>query len=119
MQDKELNAIQNIEDYQDDYQLLRRFVEQDCQDAFSQLMARHLNFVYSVCRREVGNSDLADDATQAVFLTLARKAATIRSEAALPGWLFKVARFACQNALREERRRQAAEQKAVQAAMVS
>lgn len=99
----------------DDWRLLRQYVEQDSQAAFATLSQRYVNLVYSVCRREVGDPDLAQDATQAVFLILARKAATLRRGVVLSGWLFQTARFAAKNAGTRERRRQHYEQEAAQA----
>ena len=59
----------------EDFQLLRRFVEEGSQTAFAQLVERRLSFVYSVCRREVGEANLAEDVTQAVFLIFGREGA--------------------------------------------
>lgn len=97
-----------------DRQLLRQYVQQGSQAAFSQIVARHLNLVYSLCLREVHDSALAEDVTQVVFLILAKKAPALRSETHLSGWLFHTARFACKNALRREARHKLWEQKAVE-----
>ena len=89
-----------------DWLLLRRYTREDSQAAFATLTARYLNLVYAVCLREVHDPALAQDAAQAVFLLLARTASSFRSKTALPGWLFRTARFTAQNArTREERRR--------------
>ncbi len=81
-------------------------MRQGSQAAFSALVARHLNFVYSVCLRETGDAALAEDVTQVVFLILARKAPALRPEPSLTGWLFQTARFAARNARRRASRRQ-------------
>lgn len=99
----------------EDRRLLRRFVEENSQEAFAALTARHLGLVYSVCRRELDDADLAEDVTQAVFLILARKAPSLRREVVLSGWLFQTARFAARNARTQARRRAAYEQKAAEA----
>ncbi len=96
----------------DDRRLLRRFVEDHSQAAFAALTARYLSLVYSTCRRELSDADLAEDVTQAVFLILARKAPSLRREVVLSGWLFQTARFAARNARLQEQRRKATEQKA-------
>ena len=98
-----------------DWLLLRRYAQEDSQDAFAALTARYLGLVYSVCLREVHDPELAQDVTQAVFLLLARTAPAFRSKTALPGWLFRTARFAAQNARTREQRRRHYEEKAAQA----
>ncbi len=98
----------------DDWQLLRRFVEHDSQEAFAALTKRYLGLVYSVCRREVADAETAEDVTQAVFLILARKAPTLRRNVVLSGWLFQTARFAAKNARTRAQRRAAYEQKAAE-----
>jgi RNA polymerase sigma factor (sigma-70 family) len=101
----------------DDFQLLRRFVEASSQEAFGRLVERHLDFVYSICRREVRDAALAEDVTQAVFLLLAQKASSLGGGTILTGWLFNTARFACRNAMRQEARRTATERKAMEEMM--
>ena len=97
-----------------DWLLLRRYTQEDSQEAFATLTARYLNLVYSVSLREVHGPELAQDVTQAVFLLLARTAPAFRSKTALPGWLFRTARFAAQNARTREQRRRHYEEKAAQ-----
>ena len=99
----------------DDRQLLRRFTENNSQEAFAVLTARYLNLVYSVCRRELADADAAEDVTLAVFLILARKAPTLGRNVVLSGWLFQTARFAARNARLQAQRRAAHEQKAAEA----
>ncbi len=98
----------------DDWQLLRRFVDHNSQEAFATLTTRYLNLVYSVCRRELTDAQTAEDVTQAVFLILARKAPTLRRSVILSGWLFQTARFAARNARRREARRKAWEERAME-----
>jgi RNA polymerase sigma factor (sigma-70 family) len=75
-----------------DAELLRRYVATRDADAFAALVERHGAMVLGVCRRVTGDTHAADDAYQAAFLALARRAATIRSPEALPAWLFGTAR---------------------------
>jgi RNA polymerase sigma factor (sigma-70 family) len=62
------------------------------QRSFSVLVERHGPMVLGVCRRIVGNGADADDAAQAVFITLAAKAPSLREHPTLGGWLHRVAR---------------------------
>ncbi len=96
----------------DDSQLLARYVKESSQDAFAELVARHLNFVYSAAWRQVRTRQLAEDVTQLVFANLARKAASLSDQVVLPGWLHRDTRFTALDVLRAERRRQAREQEA-------
>jgi DNA-directed RNA polymerase specialized sigma24 family protein len=75
-----------------DVELLRRWGTQRDEEAFAALVRRHGGMVHGVCRRILGNSHDADDAFQAVFLILARKAGTLRHPEALATWLHGVAR---------------------------
>src|SRR5690242_9616797 len=69
--------------------LLERFVTANDREAFELLMARHGPMVLGTARRLVGNSHDAEDVFQAVFLSRARLAQSIRQGRALPAWLHK------------------------------
>ena len=71
--------------------MLQRFLHQQDQTAFELLVHRHGTMVLGLCRRIVGNSHDAEDAFQATFLTLARRAGSITEKHSLGSWLFKVA----------------------------
>ena len=72
--------------------LLERFVQRREQSAFTALVARHAAMVLRSCRRILGHVQEAEDAFQATFLILARKAHTLRQPEAVASWLHGVAR---------------------------
>jgi RNA polymerase sigma factor (sigma-70 family) len=98
----------------DDLQLLRRYADEGSEAAFGELVARHVNLVYSAAlRRAGGDAHLAQDVAQLVFTDLARKARSLPSGVVLAGWLHRASRFAAAQLIRGERRRQLREQEAV------
>jgi RNA polymerase sigma factor (sigma-70 family) len=81
-----------------DRDLLHRFAEQSDQSAFTVLVQRYSGMVLGVCRRSLTNIHDAEDACQATFLVLARKAATGRWSPSLANWLYTTARRVASNA---------------------
>src|SRR5436190_7805985 len=73
----------------EDAVLLDRFVTANDRDAFELLIARHGPMVLGTARRLVANAHDAEDVFQAVFLSLARLAKSIRQGSALPAWLHR------------------------------
>ena len=88
-----------------DQQLLHQFVHDRSQQAFRELVQRHTDWLYSVCLRRLRDPSLAEDATQAIFLALARKAPALLHHPTLSLWLHQAAKFACHNIQRAEQRR--------------
>ena len=97
----------------DDATLLERYARERAEDAFAELVRRHLNLVYSAALRQVnGDVHLAQDVTQRVFTDLARKAGALVRHRVLAGWLFTSTRFAAAKLVRGEQRRRRREQEA-------
>lgn len=79
-----------------DGELLARYTATRDQAAFELLVRRHGPMVYGVARRALGDSHAAEDAFQATFLALARRAGSLRRHTAVSAWLYRVAvRVAC------------------------
>jgi RNA polymerase sigma factor (sigma-70 family) len=74
-----------------DSELLEQFVKQRDEGAFATLLGRHGPLVLGVCREVLGDLHAAEDAFQATFLVLARKAGSIRKQTSLGPWLYRVA----------------------------
>jgi len=88
-----------------DGQLLARFVKDRDESAFASLVERHGPMVLNVCRRRLNDANEVDDAFQAVFLVLVKKARSIRKPSLLGNWLYGVACRAAANARRQAWRR--------------
>ena len=97
----------------DDTELLRRYVEEGSEAAFSELVGRYVSLVHSISMRQVGGDyHRAEDVTQLVFVALSRKAASLVRHTALSGWFYTSTYFSAATLMREERRRQKREEKA-------
>src|SRR5438876_4933477 len=97
-----------------DQQLLEDYRARGTDEAFSALVQRYVDLVYSAALRQVRDPALAQDVTQAVFIVLARKGKALQGHPALAGWLLRTTRFASLKALRTESRRRRIEQEAFQ-----
>src|SRR5215510_12765099 len=96
-------------------QLLNHYVKDGSEEAFGELVKRYIDLVYSAAVRLVdGDTHLAEDVTQTVFVDLARTARTLRSEVMLGGWLHRHTCFVAAKALRAQRRRRFHERQAAQ-----
>jgi RNA polymerase sigma factor (sigma-70 family) len=84
-----------------DGQLLAAFANDGDQTTFATLVGRHGAMVHGVCSRVLGDRDEARDVAQAVFLTLASQAASLRKDASVGGWLHVVASRLALNARRD------------------
>src|ERR1017187_9327247 len=95
-----------------DLDLVRAYTRDNSEAAFAELVHRHIHLVYSVALRYTGNAEDAQDATQAVFIILAKKAACLRERTILTGWLYETTRFTAMKLLRTKARQKTLEQEA-------
>ncbi|MGO8671494.1 MAG: sigma-70 family RNA polymerase sigma factor [Capsulimonadaceae bacterium] len=93
-----------------DWRLLEQYLDTNSHGAFSQLVDKHIKMVYWTCRRDLGNAQSAEDATQVVFVLLAQKAASLRRGVSISDWLYSTARFVSKNAVRREVRKKRLEE---------
>src|SRR5437868_9311692 len=99
-----------------DRQLLARFVAGRDEAAFAALVERHGPLVWGVCRRALRHTEDAEDAFQATFLVLARKAAVVRWRESIRNWLYEIASRLAAEARRKATRRQFHEARAARLA---
>ncbi len=95
-----------------DGDLLGRFVHDRDEQAFGELVRRLGPTVYGVCCRHLGNTADADDAFQATFLVLSRKAGTVHPPGKVAAWVYGVANLAARK-LRQARHRRLLRERAV------
>jgi RNA polymerase sigma factor (sigma-70 family) len=95
-----------------DGQLLEQYVYRNNEEAFAGLVRRHGAMVHGVCSRVLGNCHDADDAYQATFLVLIRKASKLVCHDCIGGWLHLVAYRTALKARSAARRRQLIEMQA-------
>ncbi len=89
-----------------DGQLLERYLASRDESAFEALVVRHGPMVLGVCRAVLNNSPDVEDAFQATFLVMIRKAGTIRGRDAVGGWLHRVAQRVAVQAVLERSRKE-------------
>lgn len=94
----------------DDWKLLRTFAEDGSEAAFTEIVGRYTDLVYSAALRQTRDATLAEEVTQTVFIILARKAGSIRQGTILSGWLYRTARYAAADAVKSEVRRKKREE---------
>lgn len=93
-----------------DLDLLWQFARDHSQDAFTTLVNRHVNLVYSAALRQIRSPQLAEEIAQSVFADLARNAEKLKPDTVLTAWLYAVARRTAIDVIRKESRRQLREQ---------
>jgi len=95
---------------QTDLELLRRYAQDNSEDAFAEIVRRHLDLVFSAAMRQIRNSELAQEVAQSAFIELARQAGSLKPDTILSAWLYQVARRKAIDVVRRESRRQLREQ---------
>jgi RNA polymerase sigma factor (sigma-70 family) len=88
-----------------DAELLKRYLTEGAEEAFAALVERHAGLVYGVALRHVQGTASAQEVTQEVFITLARRAVWLSGQASLGGWLFRTTIHLAQHESRAEQRR--------------
>jgi RNA polymerase sigma factor (sigma-70 family) len=107
-----LGGCYTLKNMTPDSELLATFARTNSEDAFAELVKRHVNLVYSAALRQVnGDEHFAKDVAQAVFTDLARKAGSLARRENLTGWLYTSAHFAAAKIVRTEARRRQREGK--------
>ena len=75
-----------------DLQLLSRYNRLQAEDAFAELVRRHVDLVHSAALRQVRSPQLAEEVAQSVFIDLARQSRRLAPETILSAWLYEVTR---------------------------
>ncbi|MFO1458628.1 MAG: sigma-70 family RNA polymerase sigma factor [Verrucomicrobiota bacterium] len=89
-----------------DRELVGSYAREGSEAAFRALVSRHVNLVYGAALRQTGDSGIAEEITQNVFIALARKAPRLAGHETLAGWLHRTAILEAKSRLRSELRRQ-------------
>jgi RNA polymerase sigma factor (sigma-70 family) len=101
-----------------DTQLLREYAEHGTEAAFTEIVTRHTNLVYSAALRQADSPDTAGEVAQCVFIGLAKAARSLTrqlaADASLAGWLCRSARNVSLNLRRDEFRRHTRERLAME-----
>lgn len=97
-----------------DIELLTRYARQGAEDAFEEIVRRHIGLVYSAALRQVRSPQLAEEVSQSVFIDLARNVARLKPNTVLSAWLYQVTRCTAIDVVRREASRQSREQVATE-----
>lgn len=93
-----------------DSELLARYTRHRAEDAFAELVRRHVALVHSAALRQVRSPQLAEEVAQSTFLKLAQHARQLAPDTILSAWLYQVTRREAIDVVRRETRRQLREQ---------
>lgn len=97
-----------------DLDLLGQYARSKTQDAFAEIVRRHVDLVYSAALRQVRSPQLAEEIAQSVFADLARNAGKLKPDTILTAWLYAVTRRTAIDVVRNESRRRMREHIAVE-----
>jgi RNA polymerase sigma factor (sigma-70 family) len=93
-----------------DLELLARYTGQQAEDAFAEVVRRHVDLVHSAALRQVRSPHLAEEVVQSTFIKLASHAHRLKSGTIVTAWLYQVTRREAIDVVRREARRQLREQ---------
>src|SRR5579862_7443751 len=93
-----------------DVNLLARYTQHRAEDAFTEIVRRHLDLVHSAALRQVRSPQLAEEVVQSVFIKLASQASRLAPNTILTAWLYRVTRREAIDVIRREARRLLREQ---------
>jgi RNA polymerase sigma factor (sigma-70 family) len=94
-------------------ELLANYKSRRSEDAFTELVRRYTNLVYSVAKRHLPDEAMAEEATQTVFLRLVKASPKLNTDGALVGWLHRTTVHVSVDMWRSETRRRTREQHVV------
>jgi len=95
-----------------DRELLNQLARQRSENAFNEIVRRHVDLVNSAAFRQLGSADTARDITQIVFILLTKQAKQLKPDVILTGWLYRTTRNLCLEHIRKDQRRREREQAA-------
>jgi len=93
-----------------DLELLKRYARDHAEDAFAEIVRRHVGLVYSATLRQVRSPQIAEEVAQSAFTDLARQAHRLAPDTILTSWLYQVTRRTAIDVIRRESRRRLREQ---------
>src|SRR5580765_2250120 len=93
-----------------DLELLERYTQQNAEDAFAEIVRRHVDLVHSAALRQVRSRELAEEVAQSTFIKLAHHSRDLKPDTILTAWLYRVTRREAIDVVRREARRQLREQ---------
>jgi RNA polymerase sigma factor (sigma-70 family) len=90
---------------QSDEALLRAYEKSGSEEAFCELVTRHLSMVLGIAMRRMGDRGYAEDVAQSVFTALAAKASRLKARPSLGAWLYRATLLKCTEIMRSEHAR--------------